>query len=305
MNNHWPHALRPSSLIAYGTGLLLIKLAVTALFFITFPTPGYFSKEQVEKIFNLTNEARKAASLHELSFDPYLSKVAETRASDMAEKKYFSHYTPEGYAPWYFIDTSIYDYKYAGENLAMNFTEMESVQNGFMASPGHKNNILNPRFYDVGFAIKPFEINGKKTQVLVSIFGGTKKQVSTLARSQMSVAQDENQILPSSPETAVTVAGTELRDIPPSYDFPKELIVFPTLNDKETLAVKIYRYSHLLFLGFIVFFVISLFLNIIIKIHIQHGELLFKSALLVGFVLMLVVTKIHFLEDVSLLISIY
>ena len=95
MNNHWPHALRPSSLIAYGTGLLLIKLAVTALFFITFPTPGYFSKEQVEKIFNLTNEARKAASLHELSFDPYLSNVAATRGTYTVEKDYGSPNTPE------------------------------------------------------------------------------------------------------------------------------------------------------------------------------------------------------------------
>lgn len=297
-NNHWPHALRPKKLFAYGTGLLLLKLAVTLMLFITYPNPGFFSKEQIEKIFELTNAARHAQSLPPLKVDPYLTKVAEARARDMAEKQYFSHYTPEGYAPWYFIDTGAYDYAYAGENLAMNFTEMESVQRGFMASLSHRENILNPKFLDVGFAVTQASINGKNTHILVEIFGAKKEKVAlTLLPSSTRSETLPGNVEHTPTSTPPTIAGTETA-VQPYYHFPKELLVFPTLAEHESLAVTLYRYSHLAFLAFVLLFVVSLFINILVKVHIQHHPLLFKSALLVGFILILVATKIHFLEGI-------
>ena len=60
------------------------------------------------------------------------------KAQDMATLGYFAHVSPDGKTPWYWIEKVGYDYQYAGENLAINFSDSKDVTNAWMASPLHK-----------------------------------------------------------------------------------------------------------------------------------------------------------------------
>ena len=61
--------------------------------------------------------------------------------TDMAEKSYFAHTSPEGLTPWYWITLAGYRFSLAGENLAIDFTESEDVENAWMNSPAHRASI--------------------------------------------------------------------------------------------------------------------------------------------------------------------
>ncbi len=315
-NNHYPHALRTHALVTYGVFLIALKIGITSILFLSFPDAAKLSIEQIESIFSLTNEARTENQLEPLNIHPYLTQVAEEKANDMSKKMYFSHYTPEGYAPWYFIDEQQYNYEIAGENLAMNFVEMNSVQRAFMASPGHRENILHPGFRDVGYAIASAEIDGTKTQILVEYFGTEKKLPSTF--KALALADD----IPNKPEQPLdteqsdnsVVAGAlseepvvseEVSASDESFQFPDELIVFPSTVSEKNFALTLYDFTHKLFIFFLAFLVISLFINIIIKIRVQHGRLLLQSSLLIVLVAAIILTRIHFLEDINVSLQIY
>ena len=49
-----------------------------------------------------------------------LQEAAEKKAQDMIENNYFAHTSPQGKTPWHWVEESGYDYRYAGENLAIN-----------------------------------------------------------------------------------------------------------------------------------------------------------------------------------------
>lgn len=100
-----------------------------------------------------TNAERKQNNIPDLALNPTLSQAAQAKADDMVAKNYWSHTTPEGKEPWVFINQVNYAYQAAGENLAYGFTNNESTVQGWMNSPGHRANILNGTYSEVGFGI--------------------------------------------------------------------------------------------------------------------------------------------------------
>ena len=110
---------------------------------------------------NATNQKRAAAGVGALTYNDKLTKAAQNKANDMATRDYWSHNTPEGTAPRIFITNAGYIYSIAGENLAFGYritntnpaTNEIGVMDGWMASPSHKENLLNSRFTEVGFGI--------------------------------------------------------------------------------------------------------------------------------------------------------
>ena len=89
----------------------------------------------------------------------------------MIDNNYFAHVSPQKKSPWYWIEKNEYDYTYAGENLAINFTNSEDQQKAWMDSPLHKKNILNPNYDEIGVAVKRGVVEGKETTVVVQMFG--------------------------------------------------------------------------------------------------------------------------------------
>lgn len=98
-----------------------------------------------------TNAQRSANGVDSLSLNDKLDSAAQAKADDMASRNYWSHYTPEGNAPWIFVTSQGYSYQKLGENLATGFSDEQSTVNGWMASPPHRENLLDPSFTEVGF----------------------------------------------------------------------------------------------------------------------------------------------------------
>ena len=129
----------------------------------------------------LTNEDRSAQGASKLVFDKVLAQAAQLKAEDMAERGYFSHIDPDGRSPWFWFDSVNYEYKRAGENLAINFSESIDVEEAWMNSPAHRENILKSEFTNVGIGVANGTYEGKSTTFVVQFF-------ATPARSAAAVA---------------------------------------------------------------------------------------------------------------------
>src|SRR4029079_16600268 len=78
--------------------------------------------------------------------------AAQAKANDMAAKGYFAHVSPDGTDPWHWFKEAGYQFDYAGENLAVNFVDSGDVNDAWMNSPTHRDNILNPHYTEIGIA---------------------------------------------------------------------------------------------------------------------------------------------------------
>jgi uncharacterized protein YkwD len=108
------------------------------------------------ELFNSHNAERAKGGLAPLRIDAALVSVARQRANDMASKNYFSHTSPSGETAFILLNRSGYAYATAGENIARNnYPEAQSASvamNGFMNSPSHRVNVMDPKFRSIGIA---------------------------------------------------------------------------------------------------------------------------------------------------------
>lgn len=120
-----------------------------------------------------TNAQREKNGLNDLTLNNQLTLAAQTKAQDMVNRDYWAHNTPDGQEPWVFINNAGYQYLAAGENLAYGFTTSDDAITGWMNSPGHKANILNTDYQEVGFGMANstnFQSNGQET-IVVAMYG--------------------------------------------------------------------------------------------------------------------------------------
>jgi hypothetical protein len=89
----------------------------------------------------------------------------------MAQNGYFAHTSPEGKSPWYWFKQGGYVFNYAGENLAVDFSDSADVERAWMNSPTHRSNILNNKFTEIGVATAVGTLNGRQTTFVVQEFG--------------------------------------------------------------------------------------------------------------------------------------
>jgi hypothetical protein len=132
---------------------------------------GYASNIAPDEIVRLTNLERKSQGLPEVHLDKKLTQAAVQKASDMVARDYWAHVSPNGTQPWYFVTNSGYAYKYAGENLARDFADPQSVVKAWMNSPTHRENLLSSRYQDIGIAVIDGQLGGRDTTLVVQMFG--------------------------------------------------------------------------------------------------------------------------------------
>lgn len=170
-NDHQPHFLRDA------TAAVLILLAIAAegaLIFhkdVLIPHSTFLGEILSSVLVDETNQNRAADSLNVLAPNWQLEAAARAKAEDMAAKGYFAHTSPEGRSPWYWFDLIGYHYSYAGENLAVNFTDSADVTNAWMNSPGHRANILNSHYTEIGIASAHGTYQGHDAIFVVQLFG--------------------------------------------------------------------------------------------------------------------------------------
>lgn len=103
-----------------------------------------------KKVVELVNEIRKEYGLSELKLNTKLCAVAKAKSQDMKDNNYFSHTSPTYGSPFDMIKSFGISYRTAGENIAMGYRTPEEVVDGWMNSEGHRANILNGSFKEIG-----------------------------------------------------------------------------------------------------------------------------------------------------------
>jgi uncharacterized YkwD family protein len=104
----------------------------------------------IMQVVDLTNAERRKAGLSDLKMDTYLSNVAQTKATDMQNKGYFSHTSPTYGSPFDMMRSFGISYRSAGENIAKGQKSAQQVVTDWMNSPGHRANILNSSYTHIG-----------------------------------------------------------------------------------------------------------------------------------------------------------
>jgi hypothetical protein len=89
----------------------------------------------------------------------------------MAKNSYFAHVSPSGLNSWYWFKQAGYSFSYAGENLAVDFTDSDAVNQAWLDSPTHRANILNGHYTEIGIATAEGTFEGHPTTFVVQMFG--------------------------------------------------------------------------------------------------------------------------------------
>ena len=107
-----------------------------------------------------------------LTINTELNTAASLRAKDMFENQYFAHVSPTGKDAEHLVDCAGYEFIMIGENLALgNFKDDEALVQAWMNSPGHRANLLNYRFQEIGISVLRGTFEGRSTWIAVQIFG--------------------------------------------------------------------------------------------------------------------------------------
>lgn len=184
-NNHRSKLLHHKSLILIIFFLLCGQFLLTAIE-TNFPSVlGISVDVSAQELLLLVNQKRQEQGLLPLNLNDQLSNAALSKAKDMFAKNYWSHNSPDGTTPWYFIKSQGYNYTYAGENLARGFTTSKDTIDAWMASSTHKENILSENYQDVGFAIMQGKLLGEETVLVVEIFGNSGRPIARQTVSKM------------------------------------------------------------------------------------------------------------------------
>ena len=102
------------------------------------------------EVVRLVNEERAAQGLKALKTNWELSRVARYKSQDMRDRGYFSHTSPTYGSPFTMIRNFGISFRTAGENIAKGYATPQAVVRGWMNSDGHRANILNASFTEIG-----------------------------------------------------------------------------------------------------------------------------------------------------------
>ncbi|HOR02278.1 MAG TPA: CAP domain-containing protein [Candidatus Woesebacteria bacterium] len=180
---------------------------------------GYSSEITAQKVFDQTNNERIKAGLPPLKYNSVLSESAAKKAKDMFADNYWAHTAPDGMTPWDFLKSVGYKYSVAGENLARDFYDTESLLKAWMNSPTHKANIIHPKYQEIGIGVVNGTLGGIKTTLVVQHFGtpivpvvskdtpSTNDEPSSLQPEEVITTADNQPVV--SPDTSVLSQNQE------------------------------------------------------------------------------------------------
>ena len=115
------------------------------------PSTDFSSYQQ--QVLDLVNAERAKRGISALTLDSSLSSVATKKSQDMVNKNYFDHTSPTYGSPFDMMKQFGISYRSAGENIAKGQKTPQEVVAAWMNSEGHRKNILNPNFTNLGVGI--------------------------------------------------------------------------------------------------------------------------------------------------------
>lgn len=99
------------------------------------------------------NAERKRAGVRPLAANSRLDQAAQRHAADMLARRYFAHQSPEGSTVRERSRSAGYDWREIGENIAEGQLTVAEVMDSWMHSPGHRRNLLDPGFRELGVGV--------------------------------------------------------------------------------------------------------------------------------------------------------
>jgi len=188
------------SLVYFVLFILIFLYAVTSINISMLRKFHLFADITAQDLLSLINEQRIKNGVPPLIDNPKLDEVSYLKGQDMVSNNYFAHYSPQGNSPWYWFDQAGYYYQYAGENLAIDFTDAKTAVDAWMNSLSHRENILNKHYTETGIAIIQAKTQENKDRIiLVQTFG---KQFDNIATIKLPITEKEKVI--DSPDITTT-----------------------------------------------------------------------------------------------------
>lgn len=284
-NQYRPKILESRFLTYFVLIILLLKLFTIPLL-IYLPKNIFFADITKNALVQLINGERQDFGLKTLKENSQLNEAAYLKAQDMLEKDYFSHQSPEGLTPWYWFKEVGYSYQVAGENLAIGFLDSKEVVQAWMASPSHKQNIINSKYTETGIAVLRGDFQGNDVIVAVQVFGAAKIQAV-----QKETPKEEKPLAETKKaETATSVLAAEESQPKATENLTKKEVL--TLNLTEFVIRDYNNWLQKIIYGLLAFIILSLlaavFYDIFIykKFQIQYKDLIFET---IGFTLLLLI----------------
>ena len=189
-NNHRATILKPNFLLFFLILYILNQSVIKTLIMVKPGILGYSSEITYQKVLEQTNNERKNAGLEPLQYNSTLSLSAQKKAEDMFKNDYWAHTSPQGKTPWAFFEAAGYKYSVAGENLAKDFYNTDSLMKAWMNSPTHKANIVNLKYKEIGIAVVNGTLGNIKTTLVVQHFG-----TPLMATAQEIISQKSDDIV--------------------------------------------------------------------------------------------------------------
>ncbi len=168
-NDYRPHLIRRYGMVAIVFTVIGMQMGYNEV--LTGRVLGIKSTVTIPQLLEQTNRTRVSYGLNELKLNEKLNQAAYLKVSDMFTDQYWAHVAPDGTQPWKWFADAEYEYSEAGENLAKNFSTTGAAMTAWMNSPGHRANILNAEYQEVGFAMMDGELDGKPTSIIVALYG--------------------------------------------------------------------------------------------------------------------------------------
>lgn len=200
-----------SNAFLYCVILLLVLKIFSVGLLSNIPLNFYFADVTKATLERLANQTRTSLGLGALRPNPVLDRAAELKAEDMIRNQYFAHTSPQGATPWSWFSKAGYNYRYAGENLAIGFFDSYEVYSAWLNSPSHKDNLLNPNFKEIGTAVLG-GFGNNDTIVVVQLFGSMQPQKVAVAQKTQAkpAAKIETKTSTTTPvKTLTTEPATE------------------------------------------------------------------------------------------------
>jgi hypothetical protein len=222
-NNHRPKILHPAGLTILVALFLFAQSTIEIFKAVPINTGfvlGFASSITADQVIDQTNSQRAQLGLAPLQTSHALTQAAIAKANDMFLSNYWAHISPAGTTPWVFIRNAGYQYSVAGENLARDFDTTNPMINAWMASSTHRDNIVNPRYQDIGVAVVNGTLNGLETTIVVQMFGSpvsstVLSEINPRAIASQPQPQSAEPLTPTQPLEPETTPET-LTPLPPS-----------------------------------------------------------------------------------------
>lgn len=273
-----PHAgnrYKPALFAKESVAVMVLLLFVVESVYV-FATPfvlertGFTAAVLPAALTEMTNSDRTASGHAALTPDPLLSQAAQKKADDMAAKGYFAHVSPDGKTPWYWLDAVGYKYTYAGENLAINFTDSVDVEAAWMNSPEHHANIVKPEYTRIGIGTAQGLYEGKETTFVVELFAAIPEQKPVATAPSKPASQQTPVAAAPAPQNS-QVLGAQVEQTTPA---PVTTAPSSGAGTLATALTSPNRTLTILFGIFVALIAALLGIAVFMKIKIQYVEVL-------------------------------